>query len=71
VILSIEYDVRAEIQRLLKLDFDHRPTLIAVVSYEDPTTLQPRTRSGIAVIERPIHPFGLLTNLTIGAQSLA
>jgi AmiR/NasT family two-component response regulator len=66
VFLSIEHDVRAEIQRLLKSDGGQRPTLIAVVSYEDPTTLQFVLEAGaMAVIERPIRPFGLLTNLTI------
>ena len=70
VILAIEHDVRAEIQHLLKSDSDHRPTLIAVVSYEDPSTLQLVLEAGaVAVIERPIRPFGLLTNLTI-ARSL-
>ena len=69
VLLAIEHDVRAEIQQLLKSD-SHRPTLIAVVSYEDPSTLQLVLEAGaVAVIERPIRPFGLLTNLTI-ARSL-
>lgn len=70
VILAIEHDVRAEIQKLLKSDNGSRPTLIAVVSYEDPSTLQLVLEAGaVAVIERPIRPFGLLTNLTI-ARSL-
>ncbi len=70
VLLAIEHDVRVEIQRLLKSDSGHRPTLIAVVSYEDPSTLQLVLEAGaVAVIERPIRPFGLLTNLTI-ARSL-
>ncbi len=70
VLLAIEHDVRAEIQRLLKSDAGRRPTLIAVVSYEDPSTLQLVLEAGaVAVIERPIRPFGLLTNLTI-ARSL-
>jgi len=52
----------------LKSDDGHRPTLLAVVSYEDPSTLQLVLEAGaVAVIERPIRPFGLLTNLTIGA----
>jgi len=43
-----------------------RPTLIAIVGYEDPSTLQLVLEAGaVAVIERPIRPFGLLTNLTI------
>jgi AmiR/NasT family two-component response regulator len=70
VILAIEHDVRAEIHKLLKSDGAARPTLIAVVSYEDPSTLQLVLEAGaVAVIERPIRPFGLLTNLTI-ARSL-
>ena len=70
VLLAIEHDVRAEIQRLLKSDGAHRPTLIAVVSYEDPSTLQLVLEAGaVAVIERPIRPFGVLTNITI-ARSL-
>src|SRR5215475_2598789 len=70
VLLAIEHDMRAEIQRLLKSDGALRPTLIAVVSYEDPSTLQLVLEAGaVAVIERPIRPFGLLTNITI-ARSL-
>ncbi len=70
VILAIEHDVRSEIQRLLKSSEVNRPTLIAVVGYEDPSTLQLVLEAGaVAVIERPIRPFGLLTNLTI-ARSL-
>lgn len=70
VVLAIEHDMRAEMQRLLKSDVNRRPTLIAVVSYEDPSTLQLVLEFGaVAVIERPIRPFGLLTNITI-ARSL-
>lgn len=69
MLLAIEHDIRREIQRLLKSD-GQRPTLIAVVGYEDPSTLQLVLEAGaVAVIERPIRPFGLLTNLTI-ARSL-
>jgi AmiR/NasT family two-component response regulator len=70
VLLVIENDMRVEIQRLLKSDADYRPTLIAIVSYEDPSTLQLVLEAGaVAVVERPIRPFGLLTNITI-ARSL-
>ncbi len=70
MLLSIEHDVRGEIQKLLKSDDGLRPTLIAIVGYEDPSTLQLVIEAGaVAVIERPIRPFGLLTNLTI-ARSL-
>ena len=70
VLLAIEHHVRVEILRLLKSDGGHRPTLIAEVSYEDPSTLQLVLEAGaVAVIERPIRPFGVLTNITI-ARSL-
>src|ERR1700687_3385966 len=66
MLLAIDHAVRADIQRLLKSTDGPRPTLIAVVGYEDPSTLQLVLEAGaVAVIERPIRPFGLLTNLTI------
>lgn len=66
VLLAIEQDARADIVKLLKVDPDKRPTLIAVVGYENPSTLQIVLEAGaVAVVERPIRPFGLLTNLTI------
>jgi AmiR/NasT family two-component response regulator len=70
MLLAIEHDVRDQIHQLLKSGDGPRPTLIAIVSYEDPSTLQLVLESGaVGVIERPIRPFGLLTNLTI-ARSL-
>src|ERR1700682_1537335 len=70
VLLAIEHDVRVEIQQLLKSDASRRTTLIAVVSYEVPSALHLVLEAGaVAVIQRPIRPFGLLTNLTI-ARSL-
>ncbi|MBS9477779.1 ANTAR domain-containing response regulator [Ancylobacter radicis] len=70
VLLAIEQDARAAIMKLLKSDPHARPTLIAIVGYENPSTLQLVLESGaVAVVERPIRPFGLLTNLTI-ARSL-
>lgn len=70
VLLAIEHDVRDEIQKLFKSGDGQRPTVLAIVSYEDPSTLQLVLESGaVGVIERPIRPFGLLTNLTI-ARSL-
>src|SRR5258707_12050060 len=66
MLLAVEHDVRGDIQRLLKSGDGLRPTLIAIVGYEDPSTLQLVLEAGaVAVIERPIRPFGLLTNLTI------
>jgi AmiR/NasT family two-component response regulator len=70
MLLAIENEVRDDILRLLKSNDHPRPTLIAIVGYEGPTTLQLVLEAGaVAVIERPIRPFGLLTQLTI-ARSL-
>lgn len=70
VLLSIDHDNREQIVKLLRNQEQRQPTLIAVVSYENPSTLQLVLESGaLAVVERPIRPFGLLTNLTI-ARSL-
>ena len=45
-------------------------TLIAIVDYENPRLLQSVLESGVlAVIEKPVRPFGLLTNLVL-ARSL-
>ncbi|MDQ0315764.1 ANTAR domain-containing response regulator [Amorphus orientalis] len=70
-VLAIEYEARDQIRKLTK----HRggqiqPTIIAIVGYEDPSTLQIVLESGaLAIVERPIRPFGLLSNLTV-ARSL-
>jgi AmiR/NasT family two-component response regulator len=64
VLLTIDYESRNEILKLLRSQHEQNPTLVAVVGYENPSTLQLVLESGaLAVIERPIRPFGLLTNL--------
>lgn len=66
VLVSIEQEHREKILRLFRPIQPSDPALLAVVSYEDPSTLQVVLECGaLAVIERPIRPFGLLTNLTI------
>ena len=70
VMLSVDRDRREQIQRLLRAGTATKPTIVAVVSYEDPSTLQMVLESeALAVIERPIRPFGVLTSLAI-ARSL-
>ena len=64
VLITIDYESRDDLLRLLRGQQDQKPTLIAVVVYENPSTLQLVLESGaLAGIERPIRPFGLLTNL--------
>jgi AmiR/NasT family two-component response regulator len=70
VLLTIDYESREVLQKLFRSHQDQNPTLLAIVGYESPSTLQLVLESGaMAVIERPIRPFGLLTNLMI-ARSL-
>jgi len=70
VLILIERENRDRILRLFRSNQPSDPALLAVVTFEDPSTLQLVLECGaLAVIERPIRPFGLLTNLTI-ARSL-
>ena len=70
VVLAIDHESKAPIQRLRRSFDAVAPTLIAVVGYEDPSILQIVLEIGAhAVIERPVRPFGLLTQLTV-ARSL-
>ena len=70
VFLAIEDDARDEIGQFVRNLRKPSPTILAIVSYENPTALQMVLESGaLAVIERPIKPFGLLTNLAIARNS--
>ena len=70
VLLTIDYESRDDLHKLFRNQNEQSPTLLAIVGYESPSTLQLVLESGaFAVIERPIRPFGLLTNLMI-ARSL-
>lgn len=70
VFLAIEDDARDEIGQFIRNLRKPSPTILAIVSYENPTALQMVLESGaLAVIERPIKPFGLLTNLAIARNS--
>jgi AmiR/NasT family two-component response regulator len=70
VLLAVDADSRDTIRRLLKTVDGIPPTIIAIVGYENPSTLQLVLEAGaLAVVERPVRPFGLLTNLTL-ARSL-
>lgn len=70
VFLAIEDNARDEIKQFVTNLRKPSPTILAIVSYENPTALQMVLESGaLAVIERPIKPFGLLTNLAIARNS--
>ncbi|WP_225026037.1 ANTAR domain-containing response regulator [Xinfangfangia pollutisoli] len=66
VLVAIVDDQREALRRLFRTMGNPAPTILAIVSYENPATLQLVLESGaMAVIGRPIKPFGLLTNLAI------
>ena len=63
---TIDRDLHQRIAELLRRAPDPKPAVIAVVDYENPTTLQLVLESdSLAVIGKPIRPFGLLTNLVV------
>lgn len=67
---SISHDLRDRFLKLRRSWAADPPTLLALVDYEDPSTLQLVLESGaVASVGKPIRPFGLLTNLVI-ARSL-
>ena len=70
VVLAVEHDSRSQLRRLARPTERTPPTLIGIVGYENPSILQLVLEMGAhAVIERPVRPFGLLTQLAI-ARSL-
>lgn len=70
VVLAVDHDSREPLRRLFGGQDRRLPTVIGIVEYENPSTLQLVLEIGAhAVIERPVRPFGLLTQLAI-ARSL-
>lgn len=70
VVVAIEHDSREVLRHIFRKSNRLRATVIGIVGYENPSTLQLVLEIGAqAVIERPIRPFGLLTQLVI-ARSL-
>jgi AmiR/NasT family two-component response regulator len=70
VVLAVDHDSREPLRRLFRSQGRRLPTVIGIVEYENPSILQLVLEIGAhAVIERPVRPFGLLTQLAI-ARSL-
>lgn len=64
--LMIDGESKAAIETLLKSLPQPRPMVIAILNYENPSTLQLVLESGaLAVVQKPIKPFGLLASLAI------
>ena len=70
IVLAIEHDYRVALRELFNQPREALPTVVGIVGYENPSILQLILELGAqAVVERPIRPFGLLTQLAI-ARSL-
>jgi AmiR/NasT family two-component response regulator len=70
VVVAVDHDSGQPLRRLFKGPDRKSPTIIAIVGYENPSILQLVLEIGAhAVIERPVRPFGLLTQLAV-ARSL-
>jgi AmiR/NasT family two-component response regulator len=70
IVLEIEHDYRVPLRELFNQPREALPTVVGIVGYENPSILQLILELGAqAVVERPIRPFGLLTQLAI-ARSL-
>ncbi len=66
LLFAISHGVRDRFLKLRRSWSADPPTLLALVDYEDPSTLQLVLESGaVTSIGKPIRPFGLLTNLVI------
>jgi two-component system, response regulator / RNA-binding antiterminator len=66
VFLSIHDEELPSIRRFLQAVREPAPTMIAIVSYENPAILQIVLESRFfAIIERPLRSFGLLANLAM------
>ncbi|MBD8482788.1 ANTAR domain-containing response regulator [Pseudomonas coleopterorum] len=64
VLLAVELSQRSSTQTLVESLSEQAPPIIAVVGYENPSMLQLVLETQpAAVIERPLRPFGLLTQL--------
>ena len=66
IVVAIEHENREVLRRMFRQKERLDATIIGIVGYENPSTLQLVLEIGAhAVIERPIRPFGLLTQLVI------
>ena len=66
VMLVVDYEQRDQIRRFVKPEGQATAALIAIVDYENSATLQVVLECGaLAVVEKPIRPFGLLTNVIL------
>lgn len=68
-LLAIDHDNRDNLRTVIRSQGSNCPTILAIVGYENPSTLQLVLEIGAhAVIERPVRPFGLLTQLAVARR---
>ncbi|MBP5858414.1 ANTAR domain-containing protein [Marivibrio halodurans] len=71
LITTVDRDVHDQVKALIKKFGEPKPAIMAVVNYENPATLQlVLEMEALAVIGKPIRPFGLLTNLVLSRNLL-
>jgi AmiR/NasT family two-component response regulator len=68
-LLAIDHDSRDRLRQIIRSQNVPLPTILAIVGYENPSTLQLVLEIGAhGVIERPVKPFGLLTQLAVARR---
>jgi AmiR/NasT family two-component response regulator len=66
IFLSVDHENRTALLQLARNIEGIPPTIVAVVDYENPSMLEILFDVGaLAAVERPIRPFGVLTNLLL------
>jgi AmiR/NasT family two-component response regulator len=66
VVAAIAHDHHAALKSALKRAGQHRPNVIALADYENPAMLELiLDLDALAVISKPVRPFGILTNLVV------
>jgi AmiR/NasT family two-component response regulator len=70
VFAAISRDHHSALMAMLRKGGAPQPAVIAVVDYENPAMLQLVLESGaLAVVSKPVRPFGILTNLVIARDA--
>jgi AmiR/NasT family two-component response regulator len=70
VFAAISRDHHADLMRMLRKGGAPSPAVIAVVDYENPAMLQLVLEiEALAVVSKPVRPFGILTNLVVAREA--
>lgn len=69
VFVEVKETISKDIRRLFDIDRSHRPTVIGVVAYENPSVLQGLLDLEVdAVVTVPLRPFGVLSSMVIARR---